>query len=58
MPKDNNTYVRVKDFAKKSFLCPLNQTQIPPSESTEIADQCVEEDVVSRYAGNICVKPS
>lgn len=58
MKTDDRTYVRVKDIAGQNLLCPINEIKIPPSEPTEIADICVEEDVVGRYAGDIHVKQS
>ena len=58
MPNEINTYVRVKDLMGNKFLCPINEIQIQPSEKKEVADNCVEESVVARYAGNIRIQRS
>ena len=58
MPNDDNSYSHVKDLTGKIFLCPINEIQIQPSERKELADNCVEESVVARYAGNIRIQRS
>ncbi len=50
---DNNTYVLVRDSNGEKFLCPLNTNQDPLSINADEMVDCVEEDVVGRYAGNI-----
>ena len=50
---DNNTYVLVRDSNGEKFLCPLNTNQDPLSINPDEMVDCVEEDVVGRYAGNI-----
>lgn len=55
---DNNTYVLVRDSNGENFLCPLNTNQSPLSINTDEMADCVEEDVVGRYAGNIKIRVS
>lgn len=46
-------YVRVKDAGGNLFLCPLSALKpVEAATAEELAD-CVEEDVVGRYAGDI-----
>ena len=56
MPNDNHMYVRLKDIGGANFFCPINEIQNQPSEGSEIDDNCVEESVVGRYAGNVRLK--
>jgi hypothetical protein len=51
---DNDTFVLVKDSEGDKFLCPLNKTT--SSNRIDVNDDCIEENVVGRYAGNIKVK--
>jgi hypothetical protein len=51
---DNDTFVLVKDSEGDKFLCPLNKTN--SSNRIDVNDDCIEENVVGRYAGNIKVK--
>ena len=53
---DNDTFVAVKDSKGEKFLCPIKAIQNPSSAHIEAIDDCVEEDVIGRYAGNINTK--
>ena len=50
---ENNKFVLVKDSKGERFLCPINVGQEPSSIRPDEIDDCVEEDVAGRYAGNI-----
>jgi hypothetical protein len=46
-------YLKVKDAGGNVFLCPLSALKpVEAATAEELAD-CVEEDVVGRYAGDI-----
>ena len=46
-------YVRLKDKTGSEFLCPLDALKsIKDATEKELAE-CVEEDVVGRYSGDI-----
>lgn len=48
-----NLYVKVKDMAGNAFVCPLDELRDPKQLSEAELDNCVEEVVVGRYAGQI-----
>jgi hypothetical protein len=54
---DKNTqrkkYVRLKDKAGSEFLCPLDALKSVKDATEEELAECVEGDVVGRYAGDI-----
>lgn len=52
---DSNAYVLVKDADGEKFLCPLKAMK-SSSVAVEDVDDCIEEDVIGRYAGNITIK--
>jgi hypothetical protein len=54
MPKNDikNTYVLVKDSNDKKYLCPVNSARSPAASGPDETDDCVEAEVVGRYAGN------
>jgi hypothetical protein len=56
--KDNNTFIIVKDSEGEKFFCPINTNPDHLSDPIEVNDDCIEEDVAGRYAGNINIKPS
>lgn len=59
MSKDNgDTYVLVKNSKGENYLCPINAIQNPSSIVNDEMDDCVEEDVIRRYAGNLKLKTS
>lgn len=49
----NNTYVKVKDEYDADYLCPVHSIRNSGTVSGDELDECVETDVVGRYAGNI-----
>jgi len=53
MAKVKSLYVRVKDQTGNDFICPI-EALIDPEKATEIElENCVDDGVVGRYAGNI-----
>lgn len=55
---DNTTFIMVKDAKGEKFLCPVYPKPNNPSNRVEVNDDCIEEDVIGRYAGNINKKSS
>ena len=55
---DDTTFVLVRDKDGERFLCPVNCSPGKSSKSVELNDDCIEEDVIGRYAGNINVASS
>ena len=55
MNTDNSEtlYVKVKDMAGNDFVCPLNELKDPKQLSEDELENCVEEVVVGRYAGQL-----
>ena len=58
MARNEDTFVLVKSSKGENYLCPLNAVRNNSSISVDEIDNCVEEDVIGRYAGNINIKPS
>ena len=52
---DSNAYVLVKDADGEKYLCPLKAMK-SSYVAVEDVDDCIEEDVIGRYAGNITIK--
>ena len=48
-------YVKVKDMAGTDFVCPLHELRDPQSISETELENCVEEVVIGRYAGEMSV---
>ena len=48
-----NLYVRVKDMAGNDFVCPLNELRDSNGLSDAELENCVEDAVVGRYAGQL-----
>ena len=46
-------YVRLKDKTGSEFLCPLDALKSIKDATDEELAECVEEDVVGRYSGDI-----
>jgi hypothetical protein len=46
-------YLRVKDKTGNEFLCPLEALKNVKDATEEELNDCVEGDVVGRYAGDI-----
>jgi hypothetical protein len=51
-----NRYVRVKDMAGNSFLCPIDALKDPGDVSEEELELCVDNAIAERYAGEIKVE--
>ena len=59
MPReDNGRFVLVKGPKRGKFLCPIDAGQDPASIRIDESDDCFEEDVAGRYAGNINIERS
>lgn len=46
-------FFKVKDSAGNEWLCPLENLKNVKEATPEELDDCVETDVVTRYAGDI-----
>jgi hypothetical protein len=46
-------YIRLKDKAGSEFLCPIDALKRVKDATEEELAECVEGDVVGRYAGEI-----
>ena len=55
---DDTTFVLVKDKEGERFLCPISSSRSISPKPVNLNDDCIEEDVVRRYAGNINTKSS
>lgn len=53
-----NTYVLIRDSKGDKLLCPIDSIRNPSANRIDAIEDCVEEDVVGRYAGNLTVKRS
>ena len=53
--KQKDVYVRVKDGAGNLFLCPIDALKDPKEATKEELENCVDDAVVGRYAGEIKV---
>lgn len=49
-------YLKVKDKTGNEFLCPLDALKSVKDATPEELEDCVEGDVVGRYAGDIEVE--
>lgn len=50
---NKNAYFIVKDKHKNDYLCPVDAFGNRDEVSDRELEECVEKDVVERYAGNI-----
>jgi hypothetical protein len=55
--KEEQVYVRVKDFAGNEFVCPIDALKGLKEVPEAVLDNCVDDATVGRYAGNIQIKP-
>jgi hypothetical protein len=55
---DSNIYIPAKNSTSDKFFCPIAVIQNPSSIRGDEFYECVEEDVVERYAGNINIERS
>jgi hypothetical protein len=51
-----SVYVRVKDMAGNSFLCPIDALKDPKDVSEDEMELCVDDAVAERYAGEIKIE--
>jgi DNA gyrase/topoisomerase IV subunit B len=51
--KEEQIYVKVKDFAGNEYVCPIDALKNLKEVSEEVLDNCVDDATVGRYAGNI-----
>lgn len=51
--RKKDVWVRVKDDAGNQFICPLKALKDPQTATDEELDQCVDNAVTGRYAGNL-----
>jgi uncharacterized protein (DUF1499 family) len=51
--KKSNIYIRSKSEVGLEILCPIDDVIDPNTTIMEDNEECVEQDVVGRYAGNI-----
>lgn len=56
--KQKAVYVRVKDGSGNLFLCPIDALKDPKEATEEELENCVDDAVVGRYAGEIKVTGS
>lgn len=55
MTKKKQVYVRVKDGSGNAFLCPIDALKEPKDATEEELENCVDDAVVGRYAGEVDV---
>ena len=56
MVESKSVYVRVKDGAGNQFLCPLDALKDVEDATDEELEDCVDDAVVGRYAGDIKIQ--
>jgi hypothetical protein len=54
--REDQVYVKVKDFAGNEFVCPIDALKELKEVPEDVLDHCVDDATVGRYAGNIRVK--
>jgi hypothetical protein len=53
MANEKSLYVRVKDQTENDFICPIESLIDTDKATEEELENCVDDGVVGRYAGNI-----
>jgi hypothetical protein len=51
--KEQQVYVKVKDFAGNEYVCPIDALKNMKEVPEDVLDNCVDDATVGRYAGNI-----
>ena len=51
--KNSETYKKYTDSSGEAYFCPLGEDSEKDINSEWVAGNCVEADVVGRYAGSI-----
>ena len=54
----NDVYIHKKSKDGQDILCPVDGTESKITRAEEESEDCVEQDVVGRYAGNIKIQPT
>jgi len=57
-PDAENTFILVKDSRGNKYLCPIIANRKTLTGRPDKVDDCIEEEVVGRYAGHLNRKPS
>jgi hypothetical protein len=50
---DDTTFTMVKDKKGEKYLCPIDTAKNRGSEELDMDSDCIEVNVVGRYAGNL-----
>ncbi len=53
MENEKTLHVRVKDQTGNDFICPIESLIDPEKATEEELENCVDDGIVNRYAGNI-----
>jgi len=56
MADKDSVFVRVKDQSGNEFICPIESLIDPENASEDVLDNCVDDGVVGRFAGNIDIQ--
>ena len=56
MAESKSVYVRAKDGAGNQFVCPLEALKDVKDATEEELEDCVDDAVVGRYAGDIKIQ--
>lgn len=56
--KNNDTYVLVREDIGENILCPIVGKKNAAATNVYNTEDCFEENVAGRYAGNIKIRPS
>jgi len=54
--EEKDLWVRVKDLTGNEFICPLSSLKDPGQATEEELENCVDDAVAGRYAGNIKIR--
>jgi len=56
MADKDSVFVRVKDQSGNEFICPIESLIDPENASEDVLDNCEDDGVVGRFAGNIDIQ--
>jgi len=56
MADKDSVFVRFKDQSGNEFICPIESLIDPENASEDVLDNCVDDGVVGRFAGNIDIQ--
>ena len=54
--QSNDAYFKVKDEHGDSYLCPVGKVSDSNSISEDELEDCIGEEIIGRYSGNINIK--